>query len=137
MGRQVASIDASREFDVLRLVRPDAPDFLLEDILFQSGSDALADESTPYLDLLADRCDVNFESTLRIEGHADAQGSEQMNLDLSRRRAESIRDALKSRGVSNPIQVRAFGESVPLSSNDTDRGRSMNRRVEVYFDQVD
>jgi outer membrane protein OmpA-like peptidoglycan-associated protein len=136
-GRQVASINASREFDVLRLVRPDAPDFLLEDILFQSGSDVLADEAASYLDLLADRCAVNFEYALRIEGHADAQGSEQMNVDLSRRRAESIRDALKSRGVSNPIQVRAFGESVPLTSNDTDRGRSMNRRVEVYFDQVD
>ena len=89
------------------------------------------------MDLLADRCDVNFESTIRIEGHADSEGSEQMNVDLSRRRAESIRDALKLRGVSNPVQVKAFGESVPLASNDTDRGRSQNRRVEVYFDQVD
>ena len=58
-GRQVASIDASREFDILRLVRSGQPDVILEDVLFETGSAELAAAASEAMDWLADRCLVN------------------------------------------------------------------------------
>jgi outer membrane protein OmpA-like peptidoglycan-associated protein len=132
-GRQVASIDASREFDILRLVRSGQPDVILEDVLFETGSAELAAAASEAMDWLADRCLVNEGSVVSLQGHADNRGGAEMNLDLSLRRAESLAAALKSRGVRNPIEVEAFGESAPKQSNADARGRRANRRVEVYF----
>ena len=132
-GRQVASIDASREFDILRLVRAGQPDVILEDVLFETGSAELASTASEALDWLADRCSVNEGSVVSLQGHADSRGDAEMNLDLSRRRAESLAAALRSRGIRNPIEVEAFGESAPKQSNADAQGRRANRRVEVYF----
>lgn len=136
-GRQVASIDASREFDILRLVRSEQPDVVLEDVLFETGSAELAATAAAAVDWLADRCSVNEGSVVSLQGHADSRGDAEMNLDLSRRRAESLSAALKSRGVRNSIEVEAFGESAPKQSNADALGRRANRRVEVYFRPAD
>jgi OOP family OmpA-OmpF porin len=71
---------------------------------------------------------------ITIEGHTDSVGPEQYNLDLSRRRAEAVRDFLV---VSFPqladTQFNAIGvgEARPVASNDTEEGRAQNRRVEI------
>ncbi len=67
-----------------------------------------------------------------IGGFTDAVGSESSNLKLSKLRAQSIVDYLVSQGVSrNNLQIKGYGESNPIASNDNAEGRSMNRRVEI------
>ncbi|MDC8804749.1 OmpA family protein [Halomonas pacifica] len=69
---------------------------------------------------------------VHIGGHTDSVGSDQYNLGLSQRRANSVRDYLIARGVeSDRLVARGFGEARPVASNETDAGRAQNRRVEL------
>jgi outer membrane protein OmpA-like peptidoglycan-associated protein len=69
-----------------------------------------------------------------IEGHTDNIGSEEYNLDLSRRRAESVRGKLIRDGVGpDRITTVGYGKKYPAVSNDTDANRALNRRVEVII----
>ena len=70
---------------------------------------------------------------LSIEGHTDSQGDESFNLDLSDRRAASVRRYLVEEfGIDpNRLSSRGLGETQPVASNDTPEGRQQNRRVEL------
>lgn len=67
-----------------------------------------------------------------VSGHTDSEGSDAYNQALSERRAAAVKAFFVDRGI-NPerLVVQAFGESQPLSSNETEGGRARNRRVEV------
>jgi len=72
------------------------------------------------------------QTVIRVEGHTDSTGSEIYNMNLSEKRAESVKNLIVERGVSpDRIETRAFGESTPIADNDTEAGRTMNRRVEI------
>jgi outer membrane protein OmpA-like peptidoglycan-associated protein len=72
------------------------------------------------------------QTVVRVEGHTDSTGSESYNMDLSRRRANSVKNIVIQQGVSSSrIETVAFGESAPVASNDTEFGRARNRRVEI------
>ncbi|MEJ2726680.1 MAG: OmpA family protein [Deltaproteobacteria bacterium] len=72
------------------------------------------------------------ETLIRVEGHTDSVGSEEYNMDLSLRRANSVGDLLVQRGVnSGRIQPVGFGETMPVATNATEAGRQLNRRVEI------
>jgi len=72
--------------------------------------------------------------TIRIEGHTDRIGPRAHNRDLSRGRAESVRDFLVEQGVSpDRLEVRGYGESQSITDNDTEAGRQDNRRVELVI----
>jgi len=68
-----------------------------------------------------------------IEGHTDSIGSEEYNMGLSKRRAESVASYLASQGVNlgSRFATEAFGEAKPIASNDTEAGRAENRRVVI------
>ena len=69
--------------------------------------------------------------TVRIEAHSDGSGNPQTNLQLSIERANAVRDALLSRGVSPELLVAVGrGDTVPIASNATALGREINRRIE-------
>lgn len=71
-------------------------------------------------------------TNILVEGHTDSKGSEAYNMELSRRRAESVRDLLVEKGVSGTrISTTGHGESMPVATNDTPEGRQQNRRVEI------
>lgn len=72
------------------------------------------------------------KTVVEVAGHTDSSGSDQYNMTLSQRRAESVANYLASHGVKNQrlITVGA-GEAHPIASNDTEEGRSANRRVEL------
>lgn len=67
--------------------------------------------------------------TIVVNGHTDATGSTQSNLDLSLRRAVAVSEIAEEIGVN--AEPRGYGEQVPVASNDTAEGRSKNRRVEL------
>ena len=68
---------------------------------------------------------------VEISGHADATGPEEYNMDLSKRRAQSVVRYLTDKEVATTrIKVSFFGETKPIETNATREGRSKNRRVE-------
>lgn len=74
------------------------------------------------------------QSIVDIIGHADSDGAEDYNLDLSRRRASSVAQYLVSRNVlADRLFVDGRGESAPIASNATAEGKAMNRRVEILI----
>jgi outer membrane protein OmpA-like peptidoglycan-associated protein len=72
------------------------------------------------------------DTLIRVEGHTDSTGTEEYNMDLSARRADSVKNLIVQKGIA-PVRLEtmAFGESSPVATNDTEAGRQMNRRVEI------
>ena len=73
---------------------------------------------------------------MQIEGHTDSTGKAEMNMKLSRQRAESVKNYLTGKGVdASRLTAIGFGSSKPLQSNETVEGRRNNRRVELKLAQ--
>jgi outer membrane protein OmpA-like peptidoglycan-associated protein len=88
-------------------------------------------ESMIELDRLATLLKNNPEKKIEIGGHTDNVGSDEANLTLSNNRAQSVVDYLVKKGIAvNRLTAKGYGESVPIATNDTDAGRSKNRRTE-------
>ena len=89
------------------------------------------------MDKLADVVVRYGKTTLTIVGHTDNVGSNQYNQKLSERRAVSVAQYFESRHVS-PLRLATLGkgEGEPVASNNTESGRSANRRVEIYVEPV-
>ena len=104
-------------------------------IQFQTNSATLRTESKPLLKELALAANSLALSNQRfiVIGHTDSHGSEDYNLQLSRRRAESVREYLIQNFKLAPTRftVAAYGEASPLVPNDTPANRAVNRRVEI------
>lgn len=102
-------------------------------IHFAFNSDELRDESEPTLKEIADVLRRHPDWKLQVNGHTDAISSDQYNLDLSKRRAAAVKDALVKRyGIDRArLATAGFGESQPKDSNETLEGRARNRRVEL------
>ncbi|GAA0650818.1 OmpA family protein [Brevundimonas lenta] len=74
------------------------------------------------------------QSTVDIIGHADADGADAYNLNLSRQRASSVAQYLVGHNVlPDRLYVDGKGESAPIASNDTAAGKAQNRRVEIVI----
>jgi len=102
-------------------------------IYFNFASDELRSESEPVLHEIADALKAHADWTLIINGHTDNIGGDALNLDLSRRRASAVRKALVERYKieDSRLTTNGFGASQPKESNDSERGRALNRRVEL------
>jgi outer membrane protein OmpA-like peptidoglycan-associated protein len=75
--------------------------------------------------------DAPFIKKVRIEGHTDSNGTDAANLRLSQTRAEAVMAELLRRGIDpGRMEAVGFGETKPISSNATARGRAENRRTE-------
>jgi len=103
------------------------------DIYFNFNSDTLREESEPTLREIADVLGRHPDWKLSVEGHTDSIGTDQANLDLSRRRAAAVKAALTSRYriTGSRLMTEGYGESRPKDMNDTLEGRARNRRVEL------
>jgi OOP family OmpA-OmpF porin len=91
----------------------------------RAGDAAILDEA---VGILQSHPDVN----IYVDGYCDAIGSEEYNLKLSQRRADSVAKYLEDHGIaSSRLIPRGFGKTNFVASNDTDEGRAQNRRVEL------
>ena len=101
-------------------------------INFMAGSDKILGKKM--LDVLAKiktLLDENPQGVFLVEGFASSDGDEALNQALSVKRAESVRNALLTMGVSpERLEVMGYGETKPIESNDTEQGRAKNRRVQ-------
>ncbi|ALG66751.1 OmpA family protein [Beggiatoa leptomitoformis] len=104
----------------------------LGDVLFETNKAELMPGALGNIDKIALFLQQNADRNILVEGHTDSVGSDQYNMTLSERRADSVRFALIQRGVaSNRILARGFGKARPIASNDSAGGRQQNRRVEI------
>jgi outer membrane protein OmpA-like peptidoglycan-associated protein/tetratricopeptide (TPR) repeat protein len=106
--------------------------FVFNNILFAYDSAVIQPESYPVLNDIALTLLRNPGIRMEISGHTCNQGRTSYNLVLSRQRAQSVADYLKSKGI-DPIRliVVGYGPNRPIASNKTESGRERNRRVEL------
>jgi len=102
-------------------------------VLFRSNDSTLMPAAQARLDQVADAL-VAKGNDVVVEGYTDSKGSQSKNMDLSQRRAESVRTYLVSRGFpSEKIQARGMGPDRPVADNTSAEGRANNRRVEIII----
>lgn len=110
----------------------------LGDVLFDTGRATLQPGAQRSVAQLVQVLGRHPERRVLIEGFTDSVGSEEMNLGLSRRRAETFQRELMNGGIAaDRIEVRAWGEANPVAGNGTAAGRQQNRRVEVLFSDAE
>jgi outer membrane protein OmpA-like peptidoglycan-associated protein len=103
----------------------------LPKIQFQFDSDEITPDSFQTLDLIAQVILANPKLKVFVLAHCDSVGTEEYNIDLSQRRAKSVKAYLVKAGLYPPfIRYRGFGFSRPIADNATPEGRAKNRRVE-------
>ena len=101
------------------------------DVNFDTKSVAVKASFKKQLDALAKVLNENSSLIVVLHGHCDNVGEDILNNKLSEDRAKSVKDYLVSKGVSaTKISTKGFGIANPKLSNDTERGRAANRRVE-------
>lgn len=106
----------------------------LGDVLFEVDKADLKAGTMRSLNQLAVALRDDPNARIAIEGHTDSTGSHAHNMNLSNRRAESVRSYLVSNGVDySRITARGMGPDYPVASNNTAAGRQQNRRVEVII----
>jgi outer membrane protein OmpA-like peptidoglycan-associated protein len=106
----------------------------LSDVLFDTGASTLKPGADLALGRVAEFMSKNADTKVMIEGHTDSRGSDDYNSELSRRRAQAVKDALASRGITGDrVEAVGRGEAFPVASNDSRVGQQQNRRVEIIF----
>jgi outer membrane protein OmpA-like peptidoglycan-associated protein len=104
----------------------------MSDVLFDTGKFTLKPTTREKLAKISGIVLAHPGLSLQIEGHTDSVGSDEMNQQLSERRADSVRDFLAEQGVpASSMTAKGFGKTQPVASNDTPDGRQKNRRVEL------
>ncbi|ORE88220.1 OmpA/MotB domain-containing protein [Oceanococcus atlanticus] len=110
----------------------------LRGVNFDTDKAELTETSEALLSEVAQQLREHPSMQIEVAGHTDNQGRASYNLDLSERRAQTVRSYLIERGVeSSRLSTRGFGETSPMTSNDDAAGRALNRRVELRILDAD
>ncbi len=106
----------------------------LGDVLFETGQADLREGAQDNLREVVELLQSEPDKKIRIEGHTDTVGSAESNQALSEQRANAVREALESLGIAaERVSSIGLGEDFPIESNETEAGRSQNRRVDVIL----
>ena len=120
-----SGVDVVRQGDNITLNMPG-------NITFAFDSSNLQPQFYPILNNVADTLNEYNQTVIEVAGHTDSVGDASYNQQLSVQRANSVAGYLSSRGVAQQrMIVTGAGETRPIASNDTEAGRSQNRRVEI------
>lgn len=104
------------------------------DVLFDVNSAVIDSSGRSTLEDVAGVVNEYKKTAVVIQGHTDSTGSEEHNQALSERRATSVSNYLAGRGVDNDrLAAIGYGEGFPVASNDSESGRSQNRRVDILL----
>jgi len=124
---QGTGVQVAREGDNIRLIMPGS-------ITFETNSYNLRGDFYPALNSVGQVLAKYADTTLRITGHTDNTGGRALNQTLSERRAGSVADYLATRAVERSrMLVQGVGYDQPIADNNTEQGRSQNRRVELMI----
>ena len=132
--RTPVTVRKGEEYFLLVKMRPLVKhDILIGTVYFESNRAVITEKTEEIFAKAIQYMRENPGVKIEVGGHTDNTGAEQMNLDLSRIRAESVREHILSQYGVNPEKVitKGYGEWVPVATNDTKKGRQKNRRVEI------
>jgi outer membrane protein OmpA-like peptidoglycan-associated protein len=120
-----------------RVIYEDGTVRVMDNVRFQSGSAQIDPASYSLLDQVALTLKANPEiKRVRVEGHTDETGTRELNVRLSKSRAQSVRAYLIRKGVSaNRLSAEGYGPDRPLKSGDDEASRAKNRRVEFVIEE--
>ncbi|MFT4660361.1 MAG: OOP family OmpA-OmpF porin [Patiriisocius sp.] len=103
----------------------------LQDVLFKFDKDKLVKKEKQKLNDVVKLMNANQFLQIEVRGHTDKIGGDNYNLELSERRANTVIDYLKERGIaSDRISIKKYGSEKPRASNNDAKGRQQNRRVD-------
>ena len=103
----------------------------LQDITFETGKADLKPDSNEELDRLVGLLEGNQTIKVEISAHTDDVGNDDSNLKLSEKRAKTVVDYLTGKGIkADRMTAKGYGETQPLTANDTDENKAKNRRVQ-------
>jgi outer membrane protein OmpA-like peptidoglycan-associated protein len=132
MDKQAAEIERDIEGAKVERVGEGIKITFSSGILFDVNRADLKDFSRAELAELAKILNKYDDTNILLAGHTDSTGSDEYNMGLSRRRAQSVSDYLSIQSVHpERFTVYGYGKSDPIAGNDTVNGRAQNRRVEV------
>ncbi|MGQ0827340.1 MAG: OmpA family protein [Bacteroidota bacterium] len=110
---------------------------VLNNIFFDFANGSLRDDSKPELLRLIEMLKEYPSLKIELSGHTDNKGSVAYNLKLSKDRAKSVMDYLVTNGIeSSRVTFTGYWFSKPLASNDTEEGRTLNRRTELLVVEI-
>lgn len=111
---------------------------ILEPVYFDTAKATIQERSYPLLDQVAAILEVNPRITkVRVEGHTDDRGKDAYNLKLSDDRANAVREYLMNKGIAGErLEAEGFGETRPIDTNKTKKGRANNRRVQFVIVEI-
>ncbi|WP_158827105.1 OmpA family protein [Mucilaginibacter lacusdianchii] len=111
---------------------PAKPNFNFSNIQFEFNSAVLKTASYEILDRAVAEMKKDPSARFVLNGHSSAEGTPEHNMSLSVERAGSVKTYLMNAGISGDnLTVKGYGESKPATSNTTEEGRALNRRVEI------
>jgi OOP family OmpA-OmpF porin len=132
----IPTLEENEEFTeaTLTVMIEEPTSFTLNNVHFSTGSADLKSSSSKELNELANYLNLKKSVKVEIGGHTDNVGADDSNQKLSQKRAEAVKEFLIKKGVSeNRLKSKGYGETKPVASNDSDKGKAMNRRTEVVF----
>ena len=122
-----SGVEVVREGDNLRLVMP-------SNITFATDQSYISSGFNDTLNAIAQVMNKYEKTYLDVEGFTDSTGKESYNMNLSRERAQSVKNYLVNQQImAARISTTGYGETRPIASNDTANGRAQNRRVEIQI----
>ncbi len=132
MDRQAAEIERDIENAKVERVAEGIKITFDTGLLFDVDKTDLKKKSYDELTKLSEILNKYEDTHILLEGHTDATGTEEYNLQLSRERAQSVSVFLETQKVDSArFTIMGYGEAQPVAANDTRAGRQQNRRVEV------
>ncbi len=132
-SEQISSL--TRQLENLQLRKTESGVVVtLGDVLFASGQTSLVEGALSSLEEVVDLLQTEPDKKIRVEGHTDSSGDPEENVQLSKLRADAVRQALIDLGVAEDrITSEGMGEDFPIASNEDQEGRARNRRVDVIL----
>jgi outer membrane protein OmpA-like peptidoglycan-associated protein len=104
----------------------------LNHLIFDMGRSVIKPQSFEQLDELVALMKMNAKMEIQLEGHTDNVGNANANLKLSQDRVDAVKKYLSGKGISKSrIETKAFGGTNPISKDNTEEARALNRRVEM------
>lgn len=103
-------------------------------ILFGFDRSDLSAGASTNLNKLVEVLHAYPDTDIEIQGHTDSKGADDYNMKLSERRASSVANFLRGKGIaSGRVGIKGYGETAPVASNETEDGRAQNRRVDFLI----
>ncbi|HDO27657.1 MAG TPA: tetratricopeptide repeat protein [Bacteroidetes bacterium] len=132
LNSTVVTQSVEKEF-LLERLKP-GKRMVLNNIFFDFDRATLKAASFSELNKVVQLLNANPGISIQINGYTDNIGTDKYNFDLSLRRAKAVYDYLVVQGISfNRLSYKGFGASRPVADNQTEKGRSQNRRTEIVI----